>query len=161
MQVERSIVVVTLEEYSNQERCWFKDDGRLEAFMAVAQNGGEGVPWFVSSRCIAKGDLPSYGAATLYSLGFPRVADPNGLLREHVAPTMAADNVRTDLPLPEASSPVYLINLRLKPIAQPPHAYEIMEIHRAVPTGITFGALLEMGPADRTALLKKSRDVRP
>jgi hypothetical protein len=160
-QVERTIDVVTLEEYSNRERCWFEDEGRLEAFMVVAHDGSEGVPWFVSSRCIAKGDLPSYGAATLYLMGFPRVTDPNGLLRKHVAPAMAADNVRTHLPLPEASSQVYLINFRIKPAAQPPHAYQITEIYRAAPTGVTFGALLEMGPADRTALLKKLRDVRP
>lgn len=149
---ERKVAVVSLKDYADMPRCWFGDGEDLKAFLVTSDMGSEAVPWFISARCIAKGDLPSYGAATLYLLGNPRVTDPRRLLRSAV-PKMAPDNVRTDVPLPSSSSPIYYVVARLAPLPDHPHWYEIEDVKRVATTGVAFGRFLEMGPTQRTELL--------
>ena len=153
-QVDEGVRDVSLKEYSEQQ-CWFREGEELEALLVVAGERGDGerVPWFISSKCIAKGDMPSYGSATLYLLGPPRVVDPRGLLRKYVTPRMGPDNQRTHLPLPSENSPIYYIVARLEPVRDRPHLFEITAVRRTVPTGVRFLDLLEMGPKERSKLV--------
>lgn len=148
--------VVSLKEYGDIPRCWFREGEDLEALLVVADedDGSESVPWLISSKCIAKDDMPSYGSATLYLLGPPRVVDLQGLLRKHVTPKMGPDNVRTHLPFPSANSPVYYIVARLTPLRDRPH-YEVTAVKRVAPTDVKFRQLLGMGPAERSDLVAR------
>jgi hypothetical protein len=152
----RSVREVSFKEYSGPG-CWFREGEDLKALLVVAgeDSDGERVPWFVSSKCIAREDMPSYGSATLYLLGPPRVVDPRGLLRKHVTPQMGPDNQRTHLPLPSEDSPIYYIVARLEPVRDRPHLFEIRTIKRVVPTDARFVDLLEMGPAERSRLVAR------
>ena len=146
---------VTFKQYA-EPRCWFRKGEIFSAFLVVAggDHDGERVPWFVSSRCIAKEDMPNYGSAMLYLLGPPYVVDPRGLLQKHVTPNMATDNVRTHLPAPSDSSPVYYIVARLEPHPNyPGRVYEVIAVNRVVPTDVSFLQLMEMGPKERSELL--------
>lgn len=152
----RGVRVVSLEQYGELPRCWFREGEDLEALLVVAGEGGEErVPWLVSSKCIAKDDMQSYGSATLYLLGPPYVVDPRGLLRKHVTPKMGRDNVRTHLALPSDDSPIYFIVARLNPVLDRPNLYEITGVRRVTPTSVRFLQLLEMGPSQRSALVAR------
>ena len=155
-QRKAEVRAVSLKEYGDVPRCWFREGEDLEALLVVADedDGSESVPWLISSKCIAKGDMPSYGSATLYLLGPPYVVDPRGLLRKHVTSKMRADNVRTHLPLPSGDSPVYYIVARLKPVPDRPH-YEITAVKRVAATEVRFLELLEMGPTERSELVAR------
>ena len=149
---------VSFKEYS-EPQCWFREDEDLKAFLVVAGEHGDGerVPWFVSSKCIAKEEMPSYGSATLYLLGPPRVVDPRGLLRKYVTPRMGPDNQRTHLPLPSENSPIYYIVARLEPVRDRPHLFEITAVRRTVPIGVRFVDFLEMGPTERSKFVARVR----
>ena len=149
--------VVSFKEYA-EPQCWFGESGDLEALLVVAgeEEDRERVPWFVSSKCIAKEDMPSYASATLYLLGNPYVVDPRGLLRKHVTPEMGRNNVRTHLPLPSEVSRVYYIVARIEPVPGR-HYYEITDIKRVARTGIQFSELLEMGPTERADAVAQVR----
>lgn len=155
-EANEGVRVVSFKEYS-EPQCWFREGEDLKALLVVAGEDadGERVPWFVSSKCIAKEDMPSYGSATLYLLGPPRVVDPRGLLRKHVTPKMGPDNQRTHLPLPSQNSPIYYVIVRLEPARDLPHLFEITAVKRVVPTGIQFLDLLEMGPTERFKLVAR------
>jgi hypothetical protein len=149
---------VSLEQYGEMPRCWFREGEDLKALLVVAGEGSEErVPWFISSKCIAKDDMPSYGSATLYLLGPPYIVDPRGLLRKHVTPKMGRDNVRTHLPLPSEDSPVYFIVARLKSAPDyPKPVYEVAGVKRVTPTSVRFLQLLEMGPSERSDLVARA-----
>ncbi len=149
-----TVRAVSFAEYADVPSCWFGEGEDIAALLVVAGEGEgvERVPWLVSTRCIAKEDMPSYGSATIYLLGPPYIVDPRGLLRRHVMPQMAPDNVRRHLPLPREGSPVYYIVARLRPLPDRPY-YEITAVRRVTPAGISFLELLEMGPRERSELV--------
>lgn len=105
---------------------------------------------------MAKGDWPSFGAATIGALVPPRIRDPRGLLRTHVAHSLARGNVATDLPLPGSNAAVLLVSIQVRRMSGLPRSYEILRIDRVVPTGINFKRFLGMDPAGRAALYRRA-----
>jgi len=69
-EASEDVRIVSFKEYS-EPQCWFPEGKDLKALLVVAgeDTDRESVPWFVSSRCIAKEDLPTYGSGTLYLFG--------------------------------------------------------------------------------------------
>lgn len=151
-----SVKEVNLTQYGDMPRCWFREGEDLKALLVVAgdDKDSELIPWLISSKCIPKGDMPSYASATLLLLAPPYIVDPQGLLRKHVTPKMGSDNIRTHLAIPDVDSPVYYIVAHLKPVPDRPH-YEVAAVKRVAPTGINFRQLLEMGPTERSELVAR------
>ena len=148
--------LVSVAEYNSAPRCWFVG-GHLEAFVVVPDvaRGRSGYPWFISARCMAKGDLPSFGAAALSVLVSPRISDPRRLLRTQVSRSLADGNLETDLPLPGSNSDVLLVSIQVRRMRGLLRGYEILRIDRTVATGVRFERFLGMGPAARDALRRK------
>lgn len=144
-------LVVGPKAYKNPS-CWFKKGQEFSAFMVLTIDEAEGVPYFVSSRCIIKENGKDLGSSLMNSLEVIEIVDSNRLLEKRIPNLQITDNTRTDLAYPSSESEVYIIEAVLEEINQPEGQFHVANIRRLENTGVQFGALLDMNHAQRLQL---------
>ena len=155
-QPSKVIRVVDNQSYQRPS-CWVTK-GQWESFVVFSTYGDEGIPYFVSAKCITKGKFDTYGAGTLAQLGHVKVSDAERMRGPALGYESIGDNLRSDLPGPKASDRVYFFVGNLEPanVGQI-KAYKVVSTSVMRDTGSLFGDLLAAGPPERAQILDRSK----
>lgn len=149
----RDLSVVDEQTYKNPSACWLESGNELRAFLVLAKDGRELVPYLVSAKCVVMAKYNNLGESTYDLISALRVSDDYHVLQARLG-HIVADNVRTDLPAPEKNDLVYFVRGSLVHQAGKRY-YKIGQIKELKYTRVSFGKLLSMSLHERTEFSRK------
>ena len=148
--------IVDSAAYEQADRCWFSYQ-QFEAFLVITKNGTEGVPYLISTKCIA-GGYENFGASTLALVNAIKIRHSERLWTSSLGYDSVGDNLRSDLPLPASDDRVFFLRARLsRTDVNGIKAYDVESVSKMSDTGRTFAELLAMGPRERMRLARGLR----
>jgi hypothetical protein len=142
---------VSSEAYRKDVRCWLNSKGNLSAFIVMVSVGKNYVPYLLSSKCVSKVAGLKEEATTALSTGAVHLSDPSQLLRKSAGLSGSVINSDiSDLPGPEASSPVfYVVAEASGNQANFEGKLSIKNVDRAIKLPVNYIELVEQSSRDR------------
>lgn len=150
---EDKIALVPSDKYDSRT-CWFNPHGEIVAYLVLAQDGGVGVPYLISTNCMVSEGYSSYGEAVLHKLNTFLITNSYGTLQRAFPKVKISDNVRTDQPVPSSDSRIYYLRARLTEVAVPYKVvYAPKHIAELTDMNMTFEHFLGLSKDQRETLL--------
>lgn len=153
-QASEKDALVSTEIYGSRI-CWINQDGSLEAFLVLAQEGRTAVPYLISTKCTVKGDYSSYGEGILHHLNAVRMVDSHGSLQRALPTLIMSDSTISDQPVPYPNSKMYHLKAKVNRL---PDKYMVIytpvSIMEFADMNMSFETFLELSRNERQNLVR-------
>lgn len=150
-----SMRIVAPDAYAARS-CWFDKSGNLTAFLVFGKRKLVAVPYVISSRCSIDESEGNYGVTTLLHLTTISLVDNYDKLHAKYPSLEFSNSLRSDQPIPSASSKIYYLRAKVKKMNGPYGGiYAPIRIATLLDTNVNLLGLFEMSENERRAFARR------